>query len=90
MRVVHCKVDRCTHYIGRPSVFGNPYSVTVYGRNKCISLFEGYARGSSGLMAAINDLPETAVLGCFCAPAKCHGDVIIKLWKEMHAGEERR
>jgi hypothetical protein len=23
-------------------------------------------------------------LGCFCYPKPCHGDVIIKLWEEMH------
>lgn len=31
-------------------------------------------------------LPEDAVLGCWCAPQPCHGDVIVSMWKEMHSG----
>ena len=29
-------------------------------------------------------LPADAVLGCFCKSKRCHGDVIVKLWHEMH------
>lgn len=29
------------------------------------------------------------VLGCWCKPGPCHGDVLIKLWKEKHDAENR-
>ena len=30
------------------------------------------------------DLPENMILGCYCKPKNCHGDIIIKIWKELH------
>jgi len=93
MRVVHCKTDRYTHYIGRPSPFGNPFShkpskyvaVQVQDRAEAIRRFEEWARKSPAVLEAIKALPEDAVLGCWCKPLDCHGDVIITLWKELHA-----
>lgn len=31
MRVVHCRKERYTHYIGRPSVLGNPFHLGTHG-----------------------------------------------------------
>ena len=84
MRVVHCKRESYTHYIGRPSIFGNPYSVEVHGREWAIAQFETYIRDNGPLLDAIYALPEDAVLGCWCFPKPCHGDVIMRIWKEMH------
>ena len=36
------------------------------------------------LLTAISSLPEDAVLGCFGCQPRCHGDVIMTLWREMH------
>lgn len=91
MRVVHCKKQPYTHYIGRPSLLGNPFShkqescaeYLVDTVEEAIISFEDYARESFTIMEAIMNLPEDAVLGCWCKPGPCHGDVIIKLWKEF-------
>lgn len=83
MRVVHCKRESYTVYIGRPSVFGNPYVIGTDGtRQQVIDLFETYAR--ENLMHEIKQLKEDDVLGCWCKPQPCHGDIIIKLWREIH------
>lgn len=84
MRVVHCNREKYTHYIGRPSALGNPFTLVKYGRAICIEKFEEMSRSSEFLMKTIKELPEDAVLGCWCKPMSCHGDVIVKLWKEMH------
>ena len=95
MRVVNRRKEAETHYIGRGSVFGNPFKVAVVGsRTKAIELYEKYVRRQMAeiigghathyLPKAIYDLPEDAVLGCYCSPKACHGDVIIKIWKELH------
>jgi hypothetical protein len=85
MKVVHCKKESYSHYIGRPGLLGNPFAmVTEKDRGKVIEDFEGYARRTGKVLGIIHDLPEDAILGCWCAPRACHGDVIIKLWKEMH------
>ena len=77
-------------YIGRPSVFGNPVRLNKeHERSRVVALFEDWIRNDPSFMAqrardAIRELPEDAVLVCWCAPKQCHGDVIIKLWKEYH------
>jgi hypothetical protein len=85
MRVVHCKKTSYTEYIGRPSSFGNPFAIGADGtREEVIEKYEAYARNNPSLLELIRDLPEDTVLGCWCYPKPCHGDVIIKLWEEMH------
>lgn len=91
MRVVNRYKEPYTHYIGRPSVFGNPYALVasvvpgtkrVATLGESLRLFEDYARNDSDVKAAIMRLPLNAVLGCTCKPKDCHGDVIVRLWYE--------
>jgi predicted nucleic acid-binding Zn finger protein len=62
------------------SKWKNPYSIKKYGLDKCLELYELYIRKSS----LYNDLDEldNKILGCWCKPNKCHGDILIKLLKE--------
>lgn len=95
MKVVHCKKEPYTHYIGRPSILGNPYShraagttfswvITVDTIQEALDGFYANAKSSQEILDEINILPEDAVLGCWCKPGPCHGDVIVKIWKELH------
>ena len=85
MKVVNKYKEKYTHYIGRRSVFGNPFVIDEDGtRAEVIEKYEEYARGNLKLRGVIRDLPESAVLGCFCKPKKCHGDVILKIWEEYN------
>lgn len=84
MIVVNLRKDKYTHYIGRGSDFGNPFPVKSYGRKKCLEKYEEYARNNPALCRAIANLPEDAILGCYCVPLDCHGFIIIKLREEMH------
>lgn len=89
MKVVHCKREAHDVYIGRPSKWGNSWShleqslarYTCETREEAISKYEEWIRQRSELMDA---LPEIAgkVLGCWCAPKSCHGDVLIRLCRE--------
>lgn len=64
-------------YIGRPSKWGNPYRLGLMSKAQAIALYEGYARERFTKA----DLAEIRGkrLGCFCAPAPCHGDVLVRL-----------
>lgn len=72
-------------YIGRGSVFGNPYPVSM-GRAECIAAYkvafdEAMTRDSlikRGVMALVERARkgEHLFLACYCAPLACHGDVI--------------
>lgn len=76
-------------YIGRPGEFGNPYTVQTYGREKAIELYRKhfYARlqREPAFKAQVHAL-KGKVLGCFCKPEACHGDIIAQyLNGEPHA-----
>ena len=52
-------------------------------REQCIDKFEASARADPSLMAQVSDL-SGKVLVCHCgAHERCHGDVLISLWREM-------
>lgn len=78
-RVVHCKRNRFDVYIGRPSKWGNRFVIGRDGtRAEVIEKYREVILANERLLA---DLPELKgkVLGCFCAPAACHGDVLVEL-----------
>jgi len=82
-----------TLYIGRnmnfyvegtyKSKWANPFSVTKYGRDKCLEMYEDYIRNTDELYNNLNEL-KNKELGCWCKPEKCHGDILIKLLNEKN------
>ena len=78
MRVVHCKKEPYDVYIGRPSKWGNPFSIGKDGtREETIIKYEEYLLSRPDLMAALPELKQK-VLGCWCKPKACHGDILVK------------
>ena len=76
--IVHFKRDACDVYIGRPSKWGNPFSIGRDGnRAQVIEKYRDYLL-SSPLMQDLGEL-RGKVLGCWCYPKPCHGDVLIDL-----------
>jgi hypothetical protein len=81
-RAVHCKRESHHVYIGRPSKWGNRFVVGRDGaRGECIELYERWLLENEALMAALAQL-RGKVLGCWCAPRTCHGDVLVRLANE--------
>ena len=78
-KVVHCKSGvPYDIYIGRPGPWGNPYVIGVDGtREEVIDKFEKYYLQNEWMQTHISELKDK-VLGCFCYPLACHGDVLIK------------
>ena len=80
--VVHCKKSPYDVYVGRPSVYGNPYKVGVDGvRGECVELYRELFYTDQ--MKPVRELVERTIkpgtiLGCWCSPNKCHGDVIAE------------
>lgn len=78
-RVVHCRKDKHDIYIGRPSKWGNPFSIGKDGtRSEVIRKYEDWILSNDELMKDIHEL-EGKVLGCWCRPRACHGDVLANL-----------
>lgn len=98
MKVVHCKKEPYDVYIGRPGPYGNKYSHKAIEttcaeewkptREECIAAYERDLRTLLELEPdfVINEFLRPIAgktLGCWCAPKPCHGDVLIKLCKEL-------
>jgi hypothetical protein len=82
-QVVHFKKRSYDVYVGRPSKWGNPFEIGKDGtRDEVIQKYENWIRTQPELMAALPEL-KGKVLGCWCKPQKCHGDVLIKLLEEL-------
>jgi len=66
-------------YIGRPSKWGNPFVIGRDGsRDEVIAKYRAWLLRNDRLMAALPEL-RSKDLVCWCAPAPCHGDVLIAL-----------
>jgi len=80
-RVVHCKREPFDVYIGRPSDWGNPWSVGIDGtREEVIARYRVYiTQERPDLLARAKIELKGKVLGCWCAPKSCHGDVLVEV-----------
>lgn len=84
-KVVHCKREPFDVYIGRPSKWGNPYShkegttaqYKTETREEAVQKYEEYLLANPILYSQLSELKDK-VLGCWCAPLSCHGDILIK------------
>lgn len=86
--VVHCKRARYDVYIGRPSKWGNPFIIWQDGnRAEVIRKYEEWIKTQPELMASLHEL-RGKVLGCWCSPWACHGDVLVRLANEIAENSE--
>jgi hypothetical protein len=88
--VVHCKKSPYDVYIGRPSKWGNPFRIGKDGdRAFVIWEYREYLVGRRDLLDNIKQGELNGkVLGCWCRPQPCHGDVLVHLSWLLMNGEE--
>ena len=66
-------------YIGRPSPWGNPFVVGKDGsRVEVIAKYEAWLMQQPNLIARLDRLKGKHLI-CWCAPERCHGDVLRRL-----------
>ena len=92
------KQDKRFVYIGRPSIFGNPFShkprtlakYMATSREDSVMKYEQY------FLNRINDDPKflaevlklrNKILVCFCKPLACHGDILSN-FVNYHFGDD--
>lgn len=77
--VVHCKKEKYDTYIGRGSIWGNPFKIGEdSSRSQVIEKYQNYLLTKPDLILKIGQL-KGKVLGCWCAPLPCHGDILAHL-----------
>lgn len=66
-------------YIGRGSKWGNPFRIGPDGdRAAVIEKHSRWLRDRHDLLQALDELRGKHLI-CFCAPASCHGDLLLRL-----------
>ncbi len=81
-KVVNLLKEEYDVYIGRPSIFGNPYHLKdELEREKIVEAYKIYfydrLQRDEEFKREVLKL-KGRVLGCYCKPKKCHGDVIVE------------
>ena len=80
--VVNIRKEVADVYIGRPSMFGNPFAMRDESqRNDVVEKFKKYffkrLKSDSKFAIAVDSLKGKKI-GCYCAPRRCHGHVIAQ------------
>ncbi|MBF84578.1 MAG: hypothetical protein CL489_08900 [Acidobacteria bacterium] len=76
-KVVNVNRDQYDVYIGRGSIWGNPFRIGVDGtRKEVIDKYRIYLENNEKLLYHLQTLRGKR-LGCYCKPKDCHGDVIV-------------
>lgn len=74
------KIPEDAVYIGRPSIFGNPFIIGIDGSRK--DVIEKYRRHLA-LNTELRNLVIKELKGkdlvCWCSPLPCHGDVLLEI-----------
>lgn len=91
MKKLPTVVNRCREnedvYIGRGSIWGNPFVLHHESdRELVISQYRRYLWDcikTGKLKRKDFENLEGKKLGCFCKPKKCHGDIIVNVCKNL-------
>ncbi len=82
-QVVHCKRDEFDVYIGRPGPWGNPFHIGADGtREEVVEKYAAWVLTQPELLATIKIELKDKILGCWCAPKLCHGNILVEIANE--------
>ena len=91
--IVNCRQYPYSHnpptnyaYIGRPSKWGNPFKIGQYYQGRVLTRGDSIAAYRDWLLYSnqgwklLGNLEElrNKILGCWCFPLPCHGQVLIE------------
>jgi hypothetical protein len=97
--VVHFKKDYYDIYIGR--LPNNEYNKWAYPkelrdtfpdgtpRQEIINAYENYLLSQPNLMKDLHEL-KYKILGCWCKPKSCHGDILKKYVDKLEKLDQRK
>lgn len=79
----HAPPSKNSVYIGRPSIWGNPFVIGRDGdREQVIEKYRRWLESNPALVARAKTELKGKNLVCWCAPLPCHGDVLLSLANE--------
>jgi len=93
MRVVNLRKEPYDIYIGRGSIFGNPYRISKYRTRQIV--IDWYREWFYSQLkdpffkAEVEKLRGVEILGCYCKPLACHGDIIVEYLENTSHQEKK-
>ena len=73
------KRTACFVRTDRKSAWGNPFVVAKHGtRQQVVAAYRDYLLCTPSLLNRLDEL-RGRVLGCWCYPEPCHGDVLAEM-----------
>jgi hypothetical protein len=69
-------------YIGRPGPWGNPFAMkdkSYAERRRVVAEYREWLLAQPELVERAKRELKGKVLGCYCAPKLCHGDVLAEV-----------
>lgn len=79
-RVVHCQKEPYDVFVARPSKWGNPFRGPEKVEN--IAKYYTWLHGQPEMIEMAKRELRGKTLGCWCAPAACHADILLKVANE--------
>ena len=65
-------------YVGRPTAWGNQYSVDIHGREGAVEKFRDFMQRHPSFVESVRRELAGRDLLCWCAPdAACHADLLL-------------
>lgn len=82
--VVHVSKKRFDVYVGRPSAWGNYVShiSSEKDRDAVIAEYRAWLLSKPKMVERVKRELRGKILGCWCAPKCCHGDVLAEIANE--------
>lgn len=88
-KVVNLRRDTYDVYIGRGSLWGNPFVIGKDGtREEVIAKYKQWIVTQPHMLARLHEL-QGKTLGCYCAPKICHGDILARMAEEVSMYSEK-
>lgn len=84
--VVNVRHERYDVYIGRPSIYGNPYKMgnnSDNERDACLMLYRMHLEQHPEIVDRARRELTGKVLGCHCKPKACHGDILVEFMERV-------
>lgn len=81
-KVVNCRDEPFDILIDRTTKWGNPFKIGIDGsRKEVIEKYRKYIINNKELLNSLEEL-RGKVLGCWCKPHSCHGDILVDLLEQ--------
>lgn len=75
-------------YVGRPTMWGNPFFVQFFGAEKAVASFKEWATAQGDYVRFARKQLRGHDLACWCPlNAPCHADVLLEIANQNRVGE---